>query len=123
MRAALFDGSKHIDANIEDPTIAGPRCAMLAGGRDSAGSAFGVIFEKFDGIADGENGLCCVIGDFAGELFLERHNQFNRVETVGAEIVDEACSFDHLVGLDSQMLHDDLLNPLGNVTHRSNLVL
>ena len=31
--------------------------------------------------------------------------------------------FGHLVGFDAQVLHDDLFHPLGNVTHRSNLVL
>jgi hypothetical protein len=29
----------------------------------------------------------------------------------------------HLFGLYAQVLHDDLLHPLANVTHRSNLVL
>jgi hypothetical protein len=31
--------------------------------------------------------------------------------------------FSHLVGLNAQVLHDDLFHPLGNITHRSNLVL
>src|ERR1043165_483531 len=82
-------------------------------------SAFCVLFEELHRIADGQDRLGRIIRNLAAELFLERHHQLDRVETVRAEVVDEARGFGHLVRLDAKMLHDDLLDPLGNVfTHR-----
>jgi hypothetical protein len=86
-------------------------------------SAFGVLFKKFDRVADGQNGLGGVIGNFTMEFFLEGHHELDGVEAVGTEVVDETRLFRNLVGLHAQVLHDDLLNSLANVTHRSDLVL
>src|SRR4051794_32988718 len=80
-------------------------------------SAFGIFFEIFDGVADGENGFRRIVRNFAAELFFKRHHKFDRVEAVGAKVVDKAGVLGHLVGLDAQMLHDNLLNPLDNITH------
>src|SRR4026208_1466183 len=78
-----------------------------------------VFFEELDCIADGQDRLGGVVGDFASELFLERHHQFDGVEAIGAEVVDEARGLGHLLGFDAKVLHDDLFDPLGNVvTHR-----
>src|SRR5580700_9526755 len=88
----------------------------------SARSTLGVLFEKLHRIADGENRFRGVVGNLAAEFLFERHHEFDRIEAVGAEIIDEARSLRNLVGLDAQMFHDDLLHPLANVTHRSNLV-
>src|SRR4051794_10903664 len=92
------------------------------GSRGRSRSAFRVFLKKFDRVADGQDGLSGVIGDFAAEFFLKGHHKLDRIEAVGAEIVDKACPFGYFFGLDAQMFHDDLLNPLANVTHRSNLV-
>src|SRR5207302_10377091 len=85
-------------------------------------SAFCVLFEKFDRIADRQDGLCGVIGNFAAGLFLEGHDEFDGVEAVGAEVVDKASIVGDLVGFDTQMLNDDLFYSLANVTHRCTLV-
>ena len=53
----------------------------------------------------------------------KRHHEFDRIEAVGTEVVNEARALGHLIGLDAEMLHDDLLHPLANVTHRLNLVV
>src|SRR5262249_22253708 len=82
-----------------------------------------VFFEKFDGVADRQNGLGGIVGNFAAELFLKSHHQFDSVETVGAKVIDEAGVLGHLVGLDAEMFHDDFLHALANITHRSNLIL
>src|SRR3954452_12601880 len=87
-----------------------------------AALAFRVLFEEFYGIADRKNRLGGIVGNLAAEFLFESHDQFDGVEAVGAKIIDKACAFGHLLGLDTQMLHDDLLNPLANVTHRSNLM-
>src|SRR5262245_2531448 len=85
-------------------------------------SALRVLLEELDGVADRQDGLGGIVRDLAAELFLERHDEFNRVEAVSTEIVDEAGVLGHLLGFDAQMLHDDLFHPLANVTHRCNLV-
>src|SRR6185369_16392692 len=57
-------------------------------------SAFGVLFKKFDRVANGQNGFSGIVGDLAAKFFFKGHDEFDSVEAVGA-----------------------------NVTHRSNLVL
>src|SRR6185369_12528 len=86
------------------------------------GSALRVLLKEFDRIAHGQNGLSCVVGYFATELLLESHDELDGVETVGAEIVDEARSLGHLVGFNAQVLDDDLFHPLANITHRFALI-
>src|SRR5947209_13829868 len=83
---------------------------------------FRVLLKELDGVADRQNGLGGIIRNLATEFFLKRHDEFHRVEAVGAEIVNEACIFGNLVGFDSQMLYDDFFHPLANVAHRCNLV-
>jgi hypothetical protein len=86
-------------------------------------SAFGVLFKKFNRVANGQNGLSGIVGDLAAKFFFKGHHELNRVEAVGAKIIDKAGLIVHLVGFYAQVLHDDLFHPLANVTHRSNLVL
>src|SRR5690242_13980612 len=86
-------------------------------------SAFCVLFEKFNGVADGQNSLGGIVRNFAAEFFLKGHDQLDRIETVGAEVVDEAGVLGHLIRLDPEMFHDDFLNALANITHRSDLIL
>src|SRR5215469_12608037 len=94
----------------------------LRGSAANAALAFCVFFKEFNGVADRQDGLGSVIGDLTTEFFLERHDEFNRVEAVGPQIVDEARVLSHLFGFDAQMFHDDLFHPLANITHRCNLV-
>src|SRR5690348_18487235 len=58
-----------------------------------------------------------VVRDFDRELFLEGHHQLDRVERVGAEVVDELGVFLDLRRFDAEVLDDDLLNALGNIAH------
>src|SRR3974390_2177297 len=58
-----------------------------------------VFLEKLDRIADGQDCLGGVIGDFAAELLLESHHELDGVETVGAKIIDTTRLFGHLSGL------------------------
>src|SRR6476660_2375237 len=81
-------------------------------------SALCVLFEELDGVADCQNGFGGIVGYLAAKFLLEGHDELDRVEAVGAEIVDETGVFRDLVGLDAEMLNDDLLNPLANITHR-----
>src|SRR5437588_6998106 len=73
--------------------------------------------DKADRILDGNDLLGCIVGDFAAELLFERHHQLDRIEAVGAQIVDETGVLGHLDFVDAEMLDDDLLDPLSDVAH------
>src|SRR5579884_1342416 len=73
--------------------------------------------DKAHGVFDRDDLLSGVVRDLAAELLLEGHDQLDRVEAVSAEIVDKAGVFGDLGFLDPEMLDDDLLDPLGDVTH------
>src|SRR5579885_605267 len=78
-----------------------------------------VLFQKRDGIPDGQNGFRRSVGNFAAELFLERHDQLDRVEAVSTEVVNEARLVGNLFRVDPKMLDDDFFHALRNITHRS----
>src|SRR5262245_12687596 len=101
------------------PSLWQQSCTRADNRMKPQGSALRILLEEFDRIAHGQNGLSRIVGDFATELFLEGHDELDGVETVGAEIVDEACILSHLVGFNAQVLDDDLFHPLANITHRS----
>src|ERR1700674_3279590 len=91
-------------------------------GQGKACASSRLLFEKLDGVADGEDGLGGIVGNLATELFLEGHDQLDGVEAVGAEIIDEARLLGDLFRVDPEVLDDDFLHPLGNVAHRSTLL-
>src|SRR6195952_4330102 len=98
----------------------GPRTRPVRLHRHRAGSsAFRVLFEEFRGVANGQNRLRRIVGNFTAEIFFERHHQLDRIETVGAEVVNEACIIDHFLGFDTEVFDHDLFNPLANLAHRS----
>src|SRR5207245_7288762 len=80
-------------------------------------SAFRVLLEKLRGVADGQNRLGGVVGNFATELFFKCHHKLDGVETVGAEVVDETCVVDNLIGLNIYAFDHNLLNRLADLTH------
>src|SRR5262245_4297587 len=47
----------------------------------------GVRFDVLDGFLHPRDLLGILVGDFDAELFLEGHDEFDRVERIGAEIV------------------------------------
>jgi len=79
--------------------------------------------QEFDGVAHRHDRLGRVIGNFDAEFFLESHDELDRVERIGTEVVDEIGIVHDLVGIHAEMLHDDLLHTLGDITHRLVLVL
>src|SRR5882762_4476750 len=95
-----------------------PRPGRLRQHRAGA-SAFRVLFKKFCGVADGQNRLRRVVGNFATEFFFKRHHELDGIEAVGAEVVNEARVVDHFFGLNTKVFDHDLLNSLANLTHRS----
>src|SRR5262249_13663676 len=65
IRTALQSG-RPVQIWLPGPALGARRTAANRGGR--WGSAFGVLFQEFDGIADGQDGLRGVVGDLAAEL-------------------------------------------------------
>ena len=76
-----------------------------------------VLLDEVDGVLDGQDLLGRVVRDLAAEFLLERHHQLDRVEAVGAQVVDKAGVLGHLRLVDAEMLDDDLLDPLSDVAH------
>ena len=75
------------------------------------------FIQELHRVADGDNGFGLVVGDFDAELFLEGHHQFNGIERIGAEVVDEIGAVDDLVGFHAEMLNDDLFYALRDIAH------
>src|ERR1700737_2108760 len=95
-----------------------PRSVRLRQHRAGA-SAFRVLFEKFCSVADGQNRLRRIVGNFAAKLFFKRHHELDGIEAVGAEVVNEARVVDHFFGFNTKVFDHNLLNSLANLTHRS----
>src|SRR5215217_888173 len=80
-----------------------------------------VVLDIVDRVLDGRDLLGRVVRNLDTELLFERHDQFDDVEAVGAEIVDEARFLGHLFGFDAEMLDDDFLHPIRGLAHESSL--
>jgi hypothetical protein len=76
-----------------------------------------VGFDELDGVANGLNSFCGVIGNLDTELFLESHHEFDCIKAIRAKIVYEACFLGNLLVGRTQMLDNDLLNAFRDVTH------
>src|SRR5688500_20284448 len=76
-----------------------------------------MLLDVVDRVLHGEDLLGRVVGNLDAELFLERHDELDGVEAVSAQIVDEARVLGDLVGLDAQMLNNDLLHAICDVAH------
>src|SRR5215469_15729655 len=76
-----------------------------------------VSLDKADGVFDGDDLLRGVVRNLAAEFLLERHHQLDRIEAVRSQVVDEAGVLGHLRLLDAEMLDDDFLHSIGDITH------
>src|SRR5262249_51893941 len=75
----------------------------LDGAAETAVSQVGAVsrnstmgLNKIDGILDCHDLFRRIIRDLAPELLLERHHQLNRIQAVGAQIVNKTGVFGHL---------------------------
>ena len=57
-----------------------------------------ILFEKFNGIADGPNRFRVIVRNDATKFLLELHHELDRIEAVGSKIVNEARASGTLVG-------------------------
>src|SRR3989442_4865156 len=70
------------------------------------------IFDVLDDIADSLQFLRLLVGDFVAELLLQGHDQFDRVQGIGAQILDELGLGSHLVPIDAELFDDDFFYSL-----------
>jgi hypothetical protein len=79
--------------------------------------------DELDRVAKGLDRIRSVIGDLDAEFFFECHDQFDRVEAVRTEIVDERGFVDDFVLFNAQVFHNDFLNAVCDIAHVLFLVL
>ncbi|CVI55731.1 Acyl carrier protein (modular protein) [Agrobacterium deltaense NCPPB 1641] len=79
-------------------------------------SGLGLLDELY-GVADGQDRVSCVVGDFNAEFFFESHDQFNGVERISAQIVNEAGAFNNLVGVNAKMINYNFLYAFCDIAH------
>src|SRR5215469_2451347 len=71
--------------------------------------SFRVGVDVVDRVFHGADLLCLLVGDFDVEGLFECHNQFDRVQRVGAEVVYKRCIGCNLALVYAELLHNDLL--------------
>src|SRR5215211_2104669 len=76
-----------------------------------------LLVEIIHGIADGPKLLGVLVRDIDVEFLLERHDQLDGVEAVGAEVLHETRLAGELLALDAELLDDDILDLLFDVAH------
>jgi hypothetical protein len=59
-----------------------------------------ILFKELNGIADGQDGFRGIVGNLETELSFEFECQFDDIETISPEIIDEARAIDHLIRID-----------------------
>src|ERR1035437_8132109 len=78
----------------------------------------GVLVDVRHGVLHGADLLRILVRDFDLEGLFESHDQFDRVERVGAEVVYKRSAGRHFRFIHAQLLHDDLFHPFFNRSHR-----
>ena len=66
------------------------------------------LFDVVDGLTDGLDLFRGVVGDVDVELLFEFHHQFDGVQGIGPQIVDERGLAGNLVLADAKLLGDDI---------------
>src|SRR5687767_7374447 len=77
-----------------------------------------VRLDVVDRLLDGRDLLGLLVRDFGFEFFLQGHYEFDGVERVGAEIVDEGRFVLDVSLVHAELLGHDLLHALFDVLHR-----
>jgi hypothetical protein len=74
-------------------------------------------FDEGDRVLNGHDLFGGIVRDLAAKFFLERHDQFHRIEAIRPKIIDETSGVSYLNGFDAQMLDDNSFNLFGDITH------
>src|SRR5690606_5871774 len=84
---------------------------------DPKGSGLRVGLDVVDRLLDGRDLLGFLVRDLGLELVLECHDQFDRVERVRAQVVDEDGFVLHFRFVHAELFSDDFLDSLLDVFH------
>src|SRR4029079_12805044 len=103
MRSELATGSPRRSASIADERSGLPSASG------------GVLVDVVDSVLDGADLFGILVGDLGPELFLEAHDQLDKVERVGVEIVNERGLELVLILFESKLFNHDLLQPIVGV--------
>src|ERR1043165_2731606 len=83
----------------------------------ATGLLAGLLVQVLHRIADRAELLRLLVGDVDVELLLERHDELDGVEAVGAEVFHETGLGEQLLPLDAEFLDDDILDLLLGSAH------
>ncbi|CUW87088.1 Acyl carrier protein (modular protein) [Agrobacterium fabacearum CFBP 5771] len=75
------------------------------------------LLDELDSVANSQDRVSCVVWDLDAEFFFESHDQFNGIERISAQIVNEACAFNNFVGVDAQMINYNFLYAFCDIAH------
>jgi len=74
----------------------------------------GLVFDVLYDIADSLKFLSVFVRDFDGEFLFESHDQFDSVERVRAQILDELGAWRDLLRIYAELFNDDVLDSIFN---------
>jgi hypothetical protein len=89
----------------------------LAAPADPGSLGGGSFFKKLHRVADRHDRLGLIVWNLNAEFFFKSHDKLNRVERIGAKVVDEIGVVDHFVGLNAEMFDNDLFYALSDIAH------
>jgi hypothetical protein len=82
-------------------------------------ATFRVLGDVINGVLHGADFFRVFVGDLDVEGFFESHDQFDRIQGIGAQVVYERCAGGDFALVHAQLLYDDLLYFLVNGCHVS----
>src|SRR6185436_2919941 len=80
----------------------------------------GVALDVLDGFLHAGDLLGVLVWNFDAEFLFEGHDELDRVERVGAQVIDERRVRRHFFFIHTQLLDDDLLHLIRDRHHSSN---
>src|SRR5690606_28100463 len=81
-----------------------------------ARSGLSLLAELYS-VADRQDRVSGIVRDFDAELFFEGHDQFDSVERVRTQIVDEAGAFNNLFSVNAEMINNNFLHAFCDIAH------
>jgi hypothetical protein len=82
--------------------------------QDRSGLGLG---DELNSIADRQDRIGGIVGDFHAEFFFESHHEFDSVERICTQIIDKAGTFGDLVGFNAQMVDHNFLYAFCDIAH------
>src|SRR5438270_133518 len=80
--------------------------------RSSIRPPSGIVLDVLDGVADRHDLLGVLVGDLDVEMLLQGHDELDRIEGVGAQVLDELRVRVDVFLVDPELFDDDLLQLL-----------